>query len=146
MRHRENHVADRLQALVDGELSREEERTVRDHCRECERCASLLRDAEEVYRRLGDLPPARLEESLWPAVQGHVHGRAAGRNIPLAVGASAMAAAGILIGLWIGPAFAPRSATESETTWAEMGSLLDDGTVPTLDTVYLGLDSEEESQ
>ncbi len=146
MRERENHVADRLQALVDGELSPEEERTVRDHCEQCERCGSLLREVEDVYRRLGDLPPADLEESLWPVVQGRLRGRTARRSLPFAVGASAMAAAGILIGLLLGPASGTDPAAGGETTWAEMGSLFDESTVPTLDTVYLGLDSEEESQ
>jgi len=137
-REREEHVGDKLQAFLDGELSSSESDSVRAHCAVCSECARSLADLEAVRVALeGDDVPSPLR-SMWPAVREELERRSSpGFDLSFGLAASAAAVAGVALGLLLGASGdLPDRMLESSNTYAE-GSLLGDESVPTLDEVYV---------
>jgi ferric-dicitrate binding protein FerR (iron transport regulator) len=126
----------KIQACLDGELSAAQVAEVRDHCAQCPECEQLWRETERLWRIVaaGAAPP--LGRSLWSGI----HSRLAQRPpswLPYATaGAGALVlAAGLLLGLRLGAVV--DSGRDTGTTLLEEGSLLVEGSEPTLDRLYL---------
>ncbi|RPJ42746.1 MAG: hypothetical protein EHM19_09960 [Candidatus Latescibacterota bacterium] len=137
------HVLGRLQAFADGELSPGEAERVRAHSAACPACARALAEIESVNAALNAYEETRLPPSIWPGLAERLERRRPFFwSVPFAVGASAAAAAGLLIGLWLGSAAGlggGQAALAGETLrgdWSEVGSLLS-GAGTTLDDLYL---------
>jgi hypothetical protein len=81
---------------------------------------------------------------MWPAVREGLTKRSSPRfDLPFGLAASAAAAAGVVLGLWLGtPNELPSYELETSDSYAE-GSLLGDDFVPTLDEIYVYSFGEE---
>jgi anti-sigma factor RsiW len=77
-----NHVDDKIQAFVAGELSGAELQLVADHVANCPACARGVAEARELWGLLGEaeMPREMLADvpaaSVWPAVQARTFGQA----------------------------------------------------------------------
>jgi anti-sigma factor RsiW len=145
------HVLDRIHACLDGELAPVEDEAVRAHCRLCAGCGSVFAQNERVQAALIDDARAAhdaavVEPSVWPAVRARLRERRRPRfGFVMIATSSAAAAAGLVIGVLLGPGteLFNRSTGQTQAStqwtqegWTEIGSLLADGTT-TLDNVYL---------
>lgn len=145
------HVLDGIHACLDGELAPAKDEAVRAHCRLCADCGRAFAQSERVQAVLVDdaraaQDAAAAEPSVWPAVCARLRERRRPRfGFVMIATSSAAAAAGLMIGVLLGPGtelFSPsagqtQASTQwTQTGWAEIGSLLADGTT-TLDNVYL---------
>lgn len=137
------HVLGRLQAFADGELSPGEAARVRAHSAACPSCARALAEIESVYGALAADKETQGLPSIWPGVAERLERRRPFfGSVPFTVGASAAAAAGLLIGLWLGSAAGlagGQAAPAGEALrgdWSEVGSLLS-GAGTTLGDLYL---------
>ena len=138
IRDKEEHVRDKIQPFLDGELSSSESDAVRAHCAGCAEFARYLADIEAVRGALeADEVPSPLR-SMWPAVKSSLDRRSSrGFDLSFGLAASAAAVAGVALGLLLGASGdLPDRMLESPDTDAE-GSLLGDYSVPTLDEVYV---------
>jgi len=131
------HVEDRLQACLDGELAPDEAAAVRAHCESCPRCA-------RVWEALGVVSAPQPPRAVWPLVQAHLSRRPSRfLRISFALGATAAAVGGLILGVLLGSAHLPDEERWQQETWAEVGSLLTDAAEPTLDEIYLAAGPEE---
>jgi anti-sigma factor RsiW len=87
-----NHVDDKIQAFVAGELSGSEQQLVADHLANCPACAREVAEARQLWDLLGEAEVPRgmpqdltqdslkntLAESAWPEIQARTFGRARG--------------------------------------------------------------------
>lgn len=137
---RGEHVLDRLQACVDGELPAVEAEQVRRHAAGCPACGRALAEAERVWAVLAACPAPAHPRPAWPGVSERLRARERSRW-PFAAGAFATAAAGLLLGLMVGRTL-PAGATAADesqalVTWTQSGSLLASGGAATLDSLFL---------
>ncbi len=144
------HVLDRIHACLDGELAPAEDEAVRTHCRLCADCGRAYTQSERVQAVLVDdaraaHDAAAAEASVWPSVHARLHERRPRLGFLMIATSSAAAVAGLVIGALLGPgtglfshsAGQTQAATQwTQASWAEVGTLLADGTT-TLDNVYL---------
>ena len=138
------HMEDRLQACRDGELAPEEAAAVRAHCESCPRCARAWRDLTEVWEALGVVSAPQPPRAVWPLVEARLSRRPSRfLRISFALGATAAAVGGLMLGVLLGSAHLPAEERWQQETWAEVGSLLADGAEPTLDEIYLAAGPEE---
>jgi len=142
------HAIDRLQAWLDGEVPPAEAERLLAHCAGCAACGRALAEAERLLGAL-DRDAAALNEeragqpSLWPAVRARTTASAHRRLGPwMALTASTAAAAGLLIGVLLGPregawGSVGQASAEFSDDWSDVGSLVADGSISTLDRIYL---------
>jgi anti-sigma factor RsiW len=142
----EGHVTDKIRACLDGELAPDEAARVRAHCARCRACHRAWTEIENLYRILESDTGAEPLRPVWPGVRERIGEPRRGlARFPFAVGASAAAAAGLLLGLLLG-SVGETLGSRAESSWSEVGTLLtDSGT--SLDDLYLsGLANGGESQ
>jgi len=109
----EAHVAGRITAYLDGELSAAEGRAVVDHCAACERCARVLED-EQTVRQLLTRVSGSVPAAMWPAVHRRLLAPPISRTRwRLVLGGATAAALGLWLGLLIGEP-GPRVAEPGE--------------------------------
>lgn len=126
----------RIQRYVDGELSAAEFEAMRTHCETCADCAEQLDALTVVGDRMREVPSAAPLADMWPAVRGSLAGRGSWRHEwRLALGTSALTAAGFLIGFYLG-AIRP-SAAQPEDLYTSLGSTLPTGGEASLSGQYL---------
>jgi anti-sigma factor RsiW len=111
--------------LIGGELETEPAEQIRQHVRECPRCAALLAQTQTVWDVMGTLPEDGITSDLWPAVQAAVEaeGRREARQwvprqrLDLMRAAASIAIAiglGWTAGAWISPSRQPDRQTTSQ--------------------------------
>jgi anti-sigma factor RsiW len=133
------HVDSRLQAFLDGELSTSEAAAVEDHCSDCPACGAALEESRAVRALMavdrGDEPL----RPTWPGVRDALPRRVPGRpSLAYLFGASALAAAGLFLGLYLGAESVPSpAATASESSWSSFSSTLGTGSPGNLAGIYL---------
>ena len=66
------HVDAVLSAWFEGDLGDEERRAVESHLRECLRCASLLRDIENIRLDAAKLPELAPSRDLWDGIAARI--------------------------------------------------------------------------
>ena len=130
-------LEERIEALLDGELSGNEEAALLRHIGMCERCASVRAGAEEIRAALaaGERPePLR---PVWAAVSERfdptIHPRS---SMAFRFGATFAVAAGIIIGLLLG-SMSASSTTETGGVWSKLGSTITTQSESSLDQIYL---------
>jgi anti-sigma factor RsiW len=187
-----DHVEEKIQTCIDGELAPAEAEAVRAHCRACERCGRVWAQIEAVHHALDAAGPIEESPSIWPLIAARLHGApSALRGVPsplrgapsplrgapsrpravpwrpsgrrpllqpaFALGAAVAIAAGLAIGLVVGPrpteSVAASGSGTVDRTDSEFltegslpadGSLLVDGVATTLDEVYLAATYDSE--
>jgi anti-sigma factor RsiW len=141
------HVEDRFEALLSGELSAEEAGRVQAHCDACPECGRALAEAQRAWEALGEAEAPVQPPSLWPRLEARLAPRRSPRvRLTFALGASAAALAGLVLGVYLGSQFLGDSNTWQQETWSQVGSLIADGGQGSLDQVYVtGFEEEEES-
>ena len=138
------HIEQRLEAFVSGEATAEEAARIRAHCDECPDCRRALTEAQAVWGVLGEAAPPALPASLWPVVEARIERQRSPRaRLTWALGASAAAAAGLILGIVLGSQFLGAPGAWEQETWTQVGSLIADGGESTLDEVYVSGFSEE---
>jgi anti-sigma factor RsiW len=111
-KHPAGHV---LQAYNDGELDPSAAGEVADHCEHCEVCRSELAELEGMGRLLAGIPAPELPQSVWHSVRPRRE-REFRLRPALAVAACA---AGIIIGVLLGPVRFSAEEAAVETAWSE---------------------------
>jgi anti-sigma factor RsiW len=137
-----NHVENRIQAWLDGELTASEAEAVENHCRICDSCGERWQEQLEIRSMLSAAP---LEESvapMWPVVEKRLQG-SAGFTLPFAFGASAAAVVGIALGVFLGTINETPYENGEQDVWSEVGSTMATESSSGLSGFYL--DTEEGS-
>ncbi len=139
------HVLDRLQAYLDGELPRVDADAVHAHIRTCPGCARAWREHEAVWKSLSaELTPSP-PPSLWPSIHARLAPAVSRRmRTALAAGGLAASLAGLVVGILLGSVRQVPQVTWQEETWTQVGSLLADESGTTLDDVYLAAAAERD--
>lgn len=126
MKRRAAHpTAQEIQALVDGELGEARAAAVRQHCESCSDCRQIREGCVAVCDLLAaDLPPELLRP-MWPQIRNELH-RVSARRFDLffAAGTSALAAAGLVLGILLGSLGAPARDRQQQDIWSAIGSSL----------------------
>lgn len=115
-----NHVTDRLQAYLDGELTIEARRRIEAHLQRCAECRREAAAVRSVWQTVDALAEPRLERSVWPGVAARTAGRPRTLRPPAPLAAAALAA-GLAIGLGIG-GLLPHQAGGSSTAVVAVGA------------------------
>jgi len=126
-----------LQAYHDGELGADARARLADHCERCARCRAELDELERMDDVLGGLDAPELPRSVWPRVAA-AHRPADRGRLGTAFGfaAATACAAGLAIGILLGPVdFDAGSETET-SVWSGPTSLLSGGSSSTLLEFY----------
>ena len=143
----DSHVEDRIQACLDGELPPREEAEVRDHVKRCETCRAAWDEMEAIAALLSADSAEGPGRSLWPGVRDKLRAERSPRaSVAFRIGASLAAAAGILLGLYMGSIEVngdSLSAATDATVWSEYGSLLGTESGASLDDLFLSVIDEE---
>ena len=133
-KHPAGHV---LQAYHDGELDPSAAAEVAAHCESCEACRAELAELERVSRVLAGAPAPELPRSVWQRVRPD---RAAEARFRPGL-AIAACAAGIALGVLLGPIPFGEETTETERAWTETATILGgDATASLLDVYQSGLE------
>jgi anti-sigma factor RsiW len=144
----DGHVEDKLEAMLDGELTRAEASAVRAHCTGCKKCGAALGELEMIDGALEmEREPSPLRP-MWPAVrEALVHPSVPRFGFSFGLVTSAAAVAGVVLGVLLGSLDElPEHPLEAAETYS-VGSYLGDDSVPTLDEIYVasfGEDGEEQ--
>ncbi len=144
------HVDHKIEACLDRELSPQEKAEVHAHINQCDRCAALWKESEKVRAAFAADKSDGPLRPVWPAVQDRlIESRLSGRGIAFRLGASVAAAAGLLIGLYMGSIDVTgngKMTQMEEETWSEFGSLLGMESSGSLDNLFLSpVDEEDEA-
>ena len=114
-----------MNSLLDEELLAGDADRVLAHCGECTRCDALMRRSSQVKRMLALLSPPRPAESMWPLIERRIRQKPSFMyRYGFALGASALAVAGIALGLLVGAWFAPPDDLRG-TEWSGSRPLAD---------------------
>lgn len=144
---RDSHVEDRIQACLDGELSPREEAKIHAHMKNCEACTAIWTESVGVCEILSADHAGDPIRPVWPSVRRRLREERSSRTgIAFRLGASFAAAAGLLIGLYMGSIDLSGGIAGTETdkeTWSEFGSLLGMESDGSLDNLFLSADDEE---
>ncbi len=136
-------LEERIEALLDGELADAEQAALVRHIGSCEKCAAVRAGAKRLHAALAAEKRPEPLRPVWAAV-GDRFDRAIGPRASTAfrLAATFAAAAGIILGLFIGSLTGP-SAAGNEGTWSDIGSTLGAESGTSLDEIYLsGFDGE----
>ena len=135
----EGHVERRLQPFLDGELAASEAAAVEAHASKCPACGAALSGLRSVHALLALDPGVEPIRPVWPSVRDALPRRSPGRPSPAYLfAASALAAAGLFIGLHLGGGTAARTAAIApETAWSSLSSTLGSGSPGNLAGIYL---------
>lgn len=121
-----------LQAYFDGELDPAQARAVQAHCETCPECRTELGALSEVSALLLSTPAPELPRPIWGEVRPM--GEAEFRFKPL--WGAAACAAGIALGVLIGPTSVLTGGDAAETEWTQTSSLWSGETTSSLLGVY----------
>ncbi len=130
-----NHVTQRIQAFLDGELAPDEARLVREHLQACEACRSEVATHRRLHARLMGAGQTPVLAPIWPELSVRLpRYRRQAWPWPYRGLAVAAAAAGILVGWRLG-APVPAPTAEALMVAGEVGYL--ENSLPSLDHLWL---------
>ena len=132
MSHRQHPAGHVLQAFHDGELDAATAAEVASHSEHCAQCRNELAELEQVGRLLVDAPAPELPRTVWHRVRP---GRPQESRLKPAFGFAACAA-GIALGVLLGPIQFNAETTASEMAWSETVTVWDGGASASLLNVY----------
>jgi anti-sigma factor RsiW len=121
-----------LQAFHDGELDPTVAADVERHCDQCEACKEELVDLERTEQLLAGSSIPELPHSVWHQVR---LGRDRDSRFRPALGIAACAA-GIVLGVLLGPVRFTAEETGAELAWLETATVWNGGATSSLLAVY----------
>lgn len=110
-----------LQAFHDGELDAAAAAEVTAHCEQCQECRNVLAELEQVGQLLAAASAPELPRTVWHRVRP---GRARESRLKPAFGIAA-GAAGLVLGLLLGPIEFTGETADTELTWSETVTVWD---------------------
>lgn len=128
-KHPAGHV---LQAFHDGELNTSSAAEVTLHLEQCQVCRSELAELKDLDQLLAKAPAPELPRTVWHRVRP---GRPQETRFKPAFGIAACAA-GILLGLLIGPIQSSTDQSSNELAWSENVTVWDANASSSLLGVY----------
>ncbi len=127
-----------LQAYHDGELNDEATARIETHCRDCVRCRNELAELQRLDGLLADIDAPELPRPVWPALNGALRKQHEARLGPaFAFSAAAVCAAGITIGILLGPVGKSDQSSTNGTTWEGPSSMWSGGASASLLEIHL---------
>lgn len=127
--HPAGHV---LQAFHDGELEASAAADVSAHCEACHVCRAELEELERAEQLLAAYPAPEPPRTVWHRVRP---GRERGNRLRPAIGVAACAA-GIVLGVLLGPVRFTAEEPGRDSTWAESVTVWNGGASSSLLGVY----------
>lgn len=121
-----------LQAFRDGELDPAATAEVAAHCEHCEACRNELMELEQVGQWLAGAQEPELSRTVWHRVRP---GRARDSRLKPVFGFAACAA-GIVLGVLLGPIEFNAGQADTELAWSENLTVWDSGASATLLDVF----------
>ncbi len=128
-KHPVGHV---LQAYHDGELDASAAAAVADHCEHCAACSAELAELEQLGQLLASTPTPELSRTVWHRVRP---GRVRRSRLRPAL-AFAACAAGVIVGILLGPIRFDAQVTGTELAWSETATVWNNDATSSLLTVY----------
>jgi len=147
------HVTDKLQALIDDELTPAQKVMVQDHCAMCSECERARHELQQLWHLVDTGSAPVLDSPLWPDLKKKITNEPAAQKswLPPLV-ASGAVAAGLVMGIWIGGITERANSGFDSTQSTVVTTLIEDGAyyvedaMPTLDQLWLAVvDLEGES-
>ena len=151
-----NHITDRIQTWLSGELSEQEALSFQEHLEACPECAAAAAEARTLWEMLGDAVVATpaSSPSVWPEVRRRTVARAEEQNWFFGTGRwmrSSLATAAVAAGLLVGILFpggqdktvggeAQASSQDMESQWLSGSSW--DSELTGLETAWLATGDE----
>jgi len=127
-----------LQALVDGELDESRATAVQQHCLDCTDCRQLRDEFLAVYEMLDAAPSPEPLRPMWPQVRQRLHPEPTPRfGLSFALGTSALTAAGIVLGIFLGSLGTRSYDSQQQDIWSALGSSIMVETDATLFDTYM---------
>lgn len=128
-KHPAGHV---LQAFHDGELDAKETAAVEAHCLQCAACRNELAELEDTARLLAASLAPELTRTVWHRVRP---GRAREPRFK-PVFAFAAGAAGVILGILLGPIQFGTDGVDTEVAWTETTTIWSGSASTTLLDIY----------
>lgn len=121
-----------LQAFHDGELDTDTKAAVQAHCGQCTECRNEIEELEETTRLLAHSPSPELSRTVWHRVRpGHAREP---RFKP--VFAFAAGAAGVVLGILLGPVQFNEEIADTQVAWTETVTVWGGSASSTLLDIY----------
>lgn len=118
----EQHIEVTLPAYLTGELAEAETKEIEAHLAGCDRCSKVLHELSLLRETLASDPQPEPLEPVWTAIDGKLRPAVTERfNFRVAVSAVA-AAAGIMLGIYMGTVEGPTQTEPSYPLWSAVGS------------------------
>lgn len=121
-----------LQAFHDGELGGNERAAVEAHCERCADCRNELAELKKTAALLASAPAPELPRTVWHRIKPN---RSREPRLKPAF-AFAAGAAGIALGVLIGPIQTTTTAEDDTMTWSESATFWDGATTAPLLEVF----------
>lgn len=123
MSDRPHPAGETLLAFHDGELDKAAAAEVSKHCEDCSDCRRELAELEQVGQLLASSPTPELPRTVWHRVRpGQTNERVNESKPRLGLGIAACAA-GILVGVLLGPVQFEKVEAETSVAWSESANL-----------------------
>lgn len=132
MTHSKHPAGHILQAFHDGELSPAETTSTVSHCNQCPSCQKVLADLDQLGQLLSSVPEPELPRSVWH----HVNPKQKRESRLKPVFAFTACAAGIALGILLGPIQTTSENTTTDLAWSETVSVWNDNATSSLLSVY----------
>jgi anti-sigma factor RsiW len=141
--HEVEHVEERLQAWLDGELDESESAAVKRHVESCGRCAGALSELRALREAIADDAESQPLRPMWPAVRAAAYPVSRTRfGLSFGLATSLAAAAGLVIGISLGSlGETPVVGVETESEYA--ASMLGSDEILSLDEMYVAAFEED---
>ncbi len=125
-----------LQAYHDGELAPDAAARIAAHCEGCVACRAELTDLERVVSLIAGIDAPEMPRSVWPDVAAAQRREYARLGPAFGFAAAAACAAGIVIGVLLGPVQFSAETASQDVAWTGPSSLLAGGDDASLLDVY----------
>ncbi len=125
-------AGDLLQAFHDGELDLSKAAEIENHCRQCASCTAELTELSRMDHLITSVQAPELPHTVWPQVKPASADESRLR-IPLTIAACA---AGLAVGILLGPIQLHTSKTISDSIGSQSVTLWDSGTTSSLISVH----------
>jgi anti-sigma factor RsiW len=143
-RTRDHYSDNQMQEFLNGELSEHENGQIRSHTETCAECRQLMRELVTVRELLRADAPAEPIRPMWPAVRERLEAAARPRfRLVFALGTSAAAIAGIILGLYLGSLGSRPTGIPPEGMWSDVPTTLTNNPSGGIADVFLAAPTQE---